>query len=202
MKLGLLGGTFDPIHNGHLAVAEEVKDRLDLNEVLFVPAGQPWLKADTPVSPVEHRVAMVRLAIAGIDKYSLSTMEVEREGPSYTLDTLAEIWRRLGSGDEVYFVLGWDGLYQLPRWHAPERIIRLCRLVAVPRPGAIRPDLAALEDSIPGLPERVIMLDKPQVDISASDIRERVARGVSITGLVPKVVEDYIREQGLYLTER
>lgn len=202
MKLGLLGGTFDPIHNGHLAVAEEVKDRLDLNEVLFVPAGQPWLKADTPVSPAEHRVVMVRLATAGIAYYITSTMEVEREGPSYTLDTLAEIWHRLGTGDDVYFILGWDGLSQLPRWHAPERIIRLCRLVAVPRPGATRPDLAALEGSIPGLSERVIMLDKPQVDISASDIRERVARGVSITGLVPQVVEDYIREHGLYLTGR
>ncbi|MBC8477462.1 MAG: nicotinic acid mononucleotide adenylyltransferase, partial [Dehalococcoidia bacterium] len=127
---------------------------------------------------------------------------VEREGPSYALDTLAEIWHRLGSGDDVYFILGWDGLSQLPRWHAPERIIRLCRLVAVPRPGATRPDLAALEGSIPGLSERVIMLDKPQVDISASDIRERTARGVSITGLVPQVVEDYIREQGLYRTGR
>ena len=202
MKLGLLGGTFDPIHNGHLAVAEEVKDRLDLNEVLFVPAGQPWLKADTPVSPAEHRVAMVRLAIAGIAYYSTSTMEVEREGPSYTLDTLAKIWHRLGTGDDVYFILGWDGLSQFPRWHAPERIIRLCRLVAVPRPGATRPDLASLEGSIPGLSERVIMLDKPQVDISASDIRERVTRGVSVTGLVPQVVEDYIREHGLYLTGR
>jgi nicotinate-nucleotide adenylyltransferase len=202
MKLGVLGGTFDPIHNGHLAVAEEVKDRLDLNEVLFVPAGQPWLKADTTVSPAEHRVTMVHLAIAGIAHYSTSTMEIEREGPSYTLDTLAEIWHRLGNGDDVYFILGWDGLSQLPRWHAPERIIRLCRLVAVPRPGAARPDLAALEGSIPKLSERVILLDKPQVDISASEIRERVARGVSITGLVPRVVEDYISEQGLYLGER
>jgi nicotinate-nucleotide adenylyltransferase len=199
MKLGVFGGTFDPTHNGHLAVAKEAKDRLGLNEVLFVPAGQPWLKADTPVSPAEHRVAMVRLAIAGIAHYSTSTMEVEREGPSYTLDTLAEIWHRLGPGDEVYFVVGWDGLSQFPRWHAPERIIRLCRLVAVPRPGATRPDLAALEGSIPGLSRRVILLDGPQVDISASDIRERVARDISITGLVPQIVEDYIREHGLYL---
>ena len=202
MKLGVLGGTFDPIHNGHLAVAEEVKDRLDLNEVLFVPAGQPWLKADTPVSPAEHRVAMVRLAIAGIAHYGTSTMEIERDGPSYTLDTLAEIWHRLGTGDDVYFIVGWDGLSQLPRWHAPERIIRLCRLVAVPRPGAARPDLAALEGSIPGLSERVILLDKPQVDISASEIRERVARSLSINGLVPPAVEVYIRECGLYLGER
>ena len=198
----MLGGTFDPIHNGHMAVAGEVEDRLDLTEVLFVPAGQPWLKADTPVSPAAHRVAMVRAAIAGNAHYTLSTTEIERDGPSYTLDTLAELWRRLGSGDEVYFIVGWDKLSELPRWHAPERIIRLCRLVAVPRPGIARPDLAALEGSIPGLSQRVILLDRPRVDVSASDIRERVARGLSIDELVPPAVEQYIREQGLYLTER
>ena len=202
MRLGVLGGTFDPIHNGHLAVAREVKDRLDLTEVLFVPAGRPWLKTDTPVSPAEHRVAMVQTAIAGNAHYGLSTVEIEREGPSYTLDTLAELWRRLGSGDELYFIVGWDKLSELPRWHAPERIIRLCQLVAAPRPGVARPDLAALEGTIPGLSQRVVLLDGPEVDISASDIRQRVAQGLSIDGLVPPAVQRYIREHGLYLTER
>ena len=198
MRIGVLGGTFDPVHNGHLAVASEVRDRLDLEEVLLVPAGQPWLKADTRISAAEHRVAMVRLAIAGNAHCRLSTMEITRDGPSYTLDTLAEMWRRLGTGDEVFLILGWDSLSQLPQWHGPERIIRLCRLVAVPRPGAPRPDLAALERSLPGLSERVVLLDRPEVDISASDIRERVARGLSIAGMVPAAVEDYIRERGLY----
>jgi len=198
VKLGVLGGTFDPVHNGHLAVAAEVLRELGLDEVLFVPAGNPWLKADMDISPAEHRVAMVRLAIAGTPQYSLSAIEVDRPGPTHTLDTLAELWRRLGSNDELYFVMGWDAFSKLPVWHAAGRIIQLCRLVAVPRPGARRPDLGALEVSIPGLSERVTLLDGPRVDISATDIRKRVSRGLSITGLVPPAVEAYIREQGLY----
>ena len=199
MRIGVLGGTFDPIHNGHLAVAEDVRLQLSLDEVIFVPAGQPWLKTDSPILAAGHRVEMVRLAIADKAYCSVSTTEVSREGPSYTLDTLAELWTRFGAGDEVFFILGWDSLSDLPRWKDPEGLIRLCHLVAVPRPGCPRPDLDSLEKSIPGLSHRVILLDKPEVDVSASDIRERIVRGVSISGLVPEVVEEYIREHGLYL---
>ena len=202
MKIGVLGGTFDPIHNGHLAVAGDVKDRLELTEVLFVPAGRPWLKADTAVSPSEHRLAMVQAAIAGIAHFSLSTVEIERAGPSYTLDTLTELRRRLNVGGDIYFIVGWDKLSELPRWRDPERIIRLCRLVAVPRPGVARPDLAALEDGVPGITARAILLDGPYVDVSASDIRQRVARGLPIAGMVPPAVEKYIREQRLYVAGR
>ncbi len=200
MNLGVLGGTFDPIHNGHLAMADEVRSRLNLSQVLFVPAGQPWLKAGSQITAAEHRLKMVRLAIADRPYCSVSTMEVERTGASYTLDTLAELWSRLGAGDELFFLMGWGSLSELPRWKEPERIIKLCRLVAVPRPGYPRPDLELLEKSIPGITERVIILEEPQVDISASDIRERVAKGLSISGLVPEVVEGYIREEGLYKT--
>ena len=201
MKLAVLGGTFDPIHNGHLAVAGEVKDRLGADQILFVPAGQPWLKAGSPITAAEHRIDMVRLAIADIPYCEVSTMEIDRAGATYTLDTLAELWKRLGSGDELFFILGWSSLSELPRWKEPARIIQLCKLVAVPRPGYPRPDVKALEASIPGLTERVIILERPQVDISASGIRERVAKGMSISGLVPEAVERYIREQGLYRTE-
>jgi len=128
-------------------------------------------------------------------------MEIERDGPSYTLDTMAELWARLGAGDELFFILGWGSLSELPRWKEPERIIKLCRLVAVPRPGFPRPDLESLEKSIPGLSERVTILEEPQVDISASDIRERVAGGLSISGLVPEAVEGYIKEKGLYIAQ-
>ena len=199
MKIGVLGGTFDPIHLGHIAIAGDVSRRLELDRVLFIPAGQPWLKADTPVSPAEHRVAMVRLAIDGYTSYSISMIEVRRSGPSYTLETLAEMWQRLGSDDEVFFIIGWDGLSQLPRWYAPERVLRLCRMVAVPRPDATPPDLDALEAIIPGISKRVILLDGPEVDISSTGIRERVACGLSITGLVHPAVEVYIRGHGLYL---
>ena len=201
MKLAVLGGTFDPIHNGHLAVAGEVKDRLSADQVLFMPAGRPWLKEGSPITAAEHRIKMVRLAVADIPYCEVSTMEIDRAGATYTLDTLAELWKRLGSGDELFFILGWSSLSELPRWKEPARIIQLCKLVAVPRPGYPRPDVRALEGSIPGLTERVIILEGPQVDISASDIRERVAKGMSVSGLVPEVVERYIREKGLYRTE-
>jgi nicotinate-nucleotide adenylyltransferase len=199
MKTGILGGTFDPIHKGHLAVAEEVRLRLHLDDVLFIPVGHPWRKADSPILPAEHRVEMVRLAIADRPSFRVSTIEVDREGPSYTIDTLEELQSAHGGGDEIYFVVGWDSLTDLPNWRAPERIIRLCQLVAVPRPGYFPPDLESLEDSVAGISERVILLDGPEVDVSASEIRERVARGLPISGFVPEAVEKYIREHGLYL---
>ncbi len=198
MKTGILGGTFDPIHKGHLAVAEEVRLRLNLDEVLFIPVGRPWRKAGSPILPAEHRVEMVRLAIADRPAFNLSTIEVDREGPSYTIDTLEELISVRGGEDELFFIVGWDSLADLPNWKAPEQIVRLCLLVAVPRPGCFPPDLELLEDSIPGVSERIILLDKPEVDVSASQIRERVASGLSISGLVSESVEKYIREHGLY----
>ena len=201
MKIGILGGTFDPIHIGHLVVAEEVTDRLDLAEVLFVPASQPWLKADTRILAAEHRLKMVQLAIAGKPCFKLSALEVERPGPTYSVDTMEELNKKIGVGDELLFIIGWDNLVELPRWHQPSRLISLCRLVAVPRPGFPVPDLASLEEAIPGISERVIMLDKPQIDISASLIRDRVRRGLSINHLVPEAVEKYIKEHKLYLNQ-
>ena len=121
MNIGILGGTFDSIHNGHLAVAEVVRTRLDLAEILFVPAGQPWLQPDTPISAAEHRVEMVRLAIAGKPYFRLSTMEIERRGPSYTVDTIAELQAQLNAGDEMFFILGRDNLFELPRWQQPSQ---------------------------------------------------------------------------------
>ncbi len=200
MNIGVLGGTFDPIHNGHLIVAEETKVRLNLAEILFMPAGLPWLRMNTPISAVEHRVQMVRLAIGDKPYCKLSTMEVERAGPSYTVDTIAELRGQLGAGSELFFILGWDCLAELSKWREPERLIKMCYLVAVPRVGCSVPDLKSMEAAIPGLAERVIMLDTPEVDITASAIRDQVAQGLSISHLVPEPVDKYIREQGLYTT--
>jgi nicotinate-nucleotide adenylyltransferase len=199
MKIGILGGTFDPIHKGHLAVAEEVRLRLNLDEVLFIPVGKPWRKAGSPILPAEHRVEMVRLAIADRPAFNVSTIEVDREGPSYTIDTLKELRSMRGGEDELFFIVGWDSLSDLPYWRAPEQIVRFCLLVAVPRPGCFSPDLDALESSIPGISERIILLDRPEVNVSASQIRERVASGLPISGLVPEAVEKYIREHRLYM---
>jgi nicotinate-nucleotide adenylyltransferase len=201
MNIGVLGGTFDPIHIGHLVLAEEVRTRLDLVEILFLPAGQPWLKVDIPISPAEHRVEMVRLALADKPYFKLSTMEIERAGPTYTVDTIVELKAQLRAGDELVFILGWDSLAKLPQWRQLSRLITMCRLVVVPRPGYLLPDLKALEASIPGLSQRVTLLDKPEIDISASAIRNRVARGLSIRHLVPEPVDEYIRQHKLYLTQ-
>ena len=200
MNIGVLGGTFDPVHTGHVMVAEEAKARLNLAEVLFVPAGLPWLRGDSPVAAAEHRVHMVRLAIDDKPYFRLSMIEIERSGPSYAVDTVAELKGQLGAEDELFFILGWGSLAELPEWREPSRLIKLCRLVAVPRVGSSAPDLDSLENAIPGVVDRVILLDEPRVDISASGIRDRVARGLPIDHLVPEPVERYIREQGLYTT--
>ncbi|HUV55898.1 MAG TPA: nicotinate-nucleotide adenylyltransferase [Dehalococcoidales bacterium] len=200
MKIGVLGGTFDPIHQGHLVIAEEVVTRLNLAEILFVPAGQPWLKMDYPVSAAEHRVQMVRLAIAGKPGFKLSTMEIERAGPTYTVDTIVQLQAQLGAGTELFFILGWDNLNELPQWREPARLVKLCHLVAVPRPNYPLPDLNSLEAAIPGLTSSTIILDTPEIDISASEIRQRVAQGLSISHLVPEPVDRYIREHRLYTT--
>lgn len=200
MKIGVLGGTFDPIHKGHIVVAEEVRGRLNLLEVLLIPAGDPWLKENNAILPAEHRLQMVRLAINDKPYLKLSTMEIDRPGPTYTVDTVAELRAHFGPEAEIFFILGMDNLAQLPRWREPSRLINLCQMVAVPRPGYSLPDLDALEAAIPGLRQRLILLDKPEIEIDATDIRERVVLGLSIDHLVPEPVAEYIREHKLYLT--
>ena len=200
MNIGVMGGTFDPIHKGHLLIAEEARTRLNLAETLFVPAGEPWLKANSPITAAAHRVEMVRLAIADKPYFKLSTMEIERAGPSYTVDTIAQLKAQLGAGNELFFILGWGSLAELPQWREPDRLIKLCYLVVAPRPGYPAPDLKELEAAIPGLSQRVMLMKGPEVDISASEIRSRVARGLYIRHLVPKSVDGYIKEHRLYVT--
>jgi len=199
MNIGVLGGTFDPIHVGHLIIAEEARARLNLAEILFMPAGQPWLKINNVISPAEHRLEMVHLAIADKPHFKLSTMEIERAGPTYTVDTIAQLKGQLGAEDELFFILGWDNLIQLPQWREPAQLVRMCHLVAIPRVGTA-PALDSLEAAIPGLSQSVILLDSPRIDINASVIRERVAQGLSIDHLVPEPVERYIKQQRLYVT--
>lgn len=197
MNIGVLGGTFDPVHNGHLLLAEEVRDSLKMDKILFIPAGQPWVKS-ADISPAEHRVAMVRLAIEHKPHFEISTMEIDRQGPTYTVDTLRELKSAAGGGDNFYFIMGWDNLSLLPRWVRPREIISLCRLVAVPRPGYPLPDIKALEEKIPGLSASLIMLKRPEVDISSTGVREMALRGQPVDGLVPEAVAAYIRKHNLY----
>jgi nicotinate-nucleotide adenylyltransferase len=197
MKIGVLGGTFDPIHSGHLVIAEEARLKLGLARVLFVPAGQPWLKS-REITLAAHRVEMVRLAIASNPHFELSTVEIDRSGPSLSVKTVAILQRQLGAGAKLFFLVGWDSLAELPQWKEPKKLIRLCKLVAVTRPGFNRPDLKAMESLVPGVTQSVVWLDIPPVDISSTDIRKRVAQGFSISGLVPDEVEAYIKENKLY----
>jgi len=197
MNICILGGTFDPIHRGHLVVAEVVRSSLSPAEVILMPVGRPWLKNERDIAPATDRLAMVRLATAETD-LQVSTIEIEHPGPSYTVDTLRALRASLSPGDELYFILGWDNLLDIARWREPEEILMLARLVAVPRVGSCVPDADMLEKHLPGLAQRVVLLDKPEIDISATVIRERVGLGLSIDHLVPEVVARYIREHGLY----
>jgi nicotinate-nucleotide adenylyltransferase len=198
MRAGVFGGTFDPIHLGHLAAAKSIQTTLKLDKVIFVPAGHPWMKADTPVSPVNDRVEMVRLAVAQRKAFELSTIEADRPGPSYAVDTMDTLRRQLESGSALFFLLGGDALMDIARWREPRRLIQMCQMVAFARPGFGLPVMGNLEAAVPGISQRVIFVDVPQRDVRATAIRQRIAEGRSIQRLVPRAVERYILEHGLY----
>ena len=198
MKLGVLGGTFDPIHLGHLIVAEEARVRLGLKALLFVPTGQPWIKEGRPVSEAHHRLGMARLAVADNPAFQVSSVEVDRPGPTYTVDTLQELRRQQPSKPDIYFILGVDTLEEFSRWREPARILELCTLVVVTRPGHGEPDRASLEALAPGAASKLQFLSGLQVGITGTEIRRRVAADLPIRYWVPRPVEEYIAKHGLY----
>jgi nicotinate-nucleotide adenylyltransferase len=194
----VLGGTFDPVHYGHLRLVESAReaDRLALDRVLFVPAGQPWRKSDRAVSNASHRAAMLSLAIEGNPAFEMSTLELEREGPSYTVDTLDVLHDRY-PGSEFFLIMGEDSLADLPNWREPERIVALARLAVASRRDNTPGDL--YKQSLPtGLLERMVWVPTETLEISGSNIRDKVRRGSSIRYLVPDAVRLYIEDHGLY----
>ena len=196
-----MGGTFDPIHVGHLAVAEEARDALGLERILFVVAGQPPHKHPGEVSPAEDRVAMVVQAIAGNAAFELSRLEVDRPGPSYSADTVAEldrIERTAGRTPDLTLILSAETLADLPSWHDPERLLGLARIAVVPREGYPAPDPGWLARALPGQEDRVDFLEGPRLGLSSSALRDRVRVGRSIRYLVPEAVAGYIADHGLY----
>ena len=198
MKLGVLGGTFDPPHVGHLELAEVAIEHLGLDRLLFVPAGDPWRKAGQPLSAPEHRLAMTRLAVDSLPRVEVSTLEMERPGPSYSVDTLGDLLARYGLETELYLVLGQDALLDLPNWKEPHRIVALAwPAVALRSPGRDL-DLTELEAAVPGTSRRLVILPMSFVDVSGTAIREWARKGVSLDGLVPLAVEAYIKEHALY----
>ncbi len=197
VRLGVLGGTFDPVHRGHLALAGAARDELGLEQVLFVPAGQPWRKTGQEIGANEDRLAMLRLALEGDPSFQIATLELERSGASYTADTL-EALAAPRRGDEMYFIVGQDALADLPNWVRPERILELARLAVARRPEVSAEALEEAQRRVPALRERVFRLKMSAVEVSATEIRERVRRGQPIRGMVPAAVEGYIREHRLY----
>ena len=197
-KLGILGGTFDPVHVGHLAIAEDARTSLHLDEVSFVPAGRPWFKEGDPVTDPQHRLAMVELAIRTNPRFSVSTVDVERPGPTYTIDTLTELAAERGGDTELYLLLGVDALAEVHRWRDPAAVFAKATVVGVGRPGSDEFDPESLEAISHGAAESLVILAGPGIDVSGIEIRRRVANGQSIRYLVPDAVEEYIRRHGLY----
>jgi nicotinate-nucleotide adenylyltransferase len=199
LRLGVLGGTFDPPHVGHLMLAEEARQALELDQMLFVPAGAPWRKAARKLSPREDRLAMVQLAVGDSPHFAISILEIEREGPSYTAETLAALHQNLTDDSEIFFILGQDSLADLPNWREPQRIISLARLAVAARTDWEAAKEDVLEKEVPGLSQRLVWLDMPRIGISSTAVRDRVRQGLSIRYWVPPAVEEYIRQHGLYV---
>ena len=197
MRVGLMGGTMDPVHVGHLLVAEEARLALGLEEVLFVPTGQPWMKSEAVIAPGGHRMNMVRLAIGSNPFFRASAVEVDRDGPSYTVDTLEELKAGDHRDDDLYFILGADLLKDLHRWRSPGRMLELCTLVVAPRVGC-DPGEDNLDSVSPGATAKAVFLEGPAVGVSSTEVRRRAAEGRSIRYMVPEAVEAYIQRYGLY----
>jgi nicotinate-nucleotide adenylyltransferase len=196
-SVGVFGGTFDPIHIGHLAATEDAAWRLGLDRVLFVPNRQPPHKEGRYVSRVEDRVAMVELAVADNPRFEVSHIELEREGPSYTLDTLREMRRRLPD-DAIHFLVGCDAVGQLHTWHEPDSLLAEFGLVVMERPTGTAVDWEGVEKRFPYIRRQVDIVDVAEMDVSGHDIRRRVAEGRPIRYYVLPAVERYIMEHRLY----
>ncbi|WP_207550083.1 nicotinate-nucleotide adenylyltransferase [Thermostaphylospora chromogena] len=190
-RLGVMGGTFDPIHHGHLVAASEVAHHFKLDEVVFVPTGRPWQKARRKVSAAEDRYLMTVIATASNPRFSVSRVDLDRPGPTYTIDTLRDIRRIYGPETEIYFITGADALAQILSWRNADELFDIAHFVGCTRPGH------KLRD--PGLPEgKVSLIEIPALAISSSECRQRVAAGEPIWYLVPDGIVQYINKRGLY----
>jgi len=199
-RIGVLGGTFDPVHYGHLVIAEDAYAYLQLEKVLFVPAYHPPHKPRGSYSGFQHRVNMLGLAIARNPHFEISLIEAERSGPSYTVDTLREFQDELGPKVALYLIIGMDSLANILSWCCPAELLKLCRIVVAERAG-YRVDLDTLEAKLPGLRDTLELIDTPELSISSTDLQDRLQRGLPIRYQLPAQVEAYIRKHKLYLRE-
>jgi nicotinate-nucleotide adenylyltransferase len=196
-RIGVFGGTFDPIHIGHLILAEEVHFQLALDRVYLVPAGDPPHKQDRRLTPMSHRLLMCELATADIDYIEISRIDTDRPGPHYTADMVRLMRKAVGSGAKIFFLMGMDSLRDLPTWREAAWLVENTTLVALSRHD-VTLDWAKLESALPGLSERVIILDMPELEIASHQIQQRVRLGQPIRHQVPRLVETYISKHKLY----
>jgi nicotinate-nucleotide adenylyltransferase len=192
-RLGIFGGTFDPVHVGHLILAQEALEQLDLDRLWFLPASRPAHKRARAITPVAHRIAMLRHAVRGNPRFTISRIEADQDGPSFTVTTLERLARTERA--DLYFLMGQDSLEEFRTWREPDRILALARLVVAPR-GERAPRLDAATR------RRVVFLDQPRIGIASSDIRRRLRRGAAVRYWVPDPVLSYIRRHGLYRPSR
>ncbi len=199
-RIGILGGTFDPPHLGHLLIAETARVALGLESVLFVPAGEPWLKSGQLITPATHRMRMTQLAVADNPDFCVSDCEVIRSGATYTVDTLRDLRRQYPKSAELYFIVGSDVLEQFHRWKEPDSILELCRVAVIERPGGPADGAASLTQRFPDalVSGAVVSVPGPRVDFSASALRQTLADGQSVRYQIPDAVADYIKEHDLY----
>lgn len=195
-RIGLLGGTFDPPHFGHLWLAETAWEQLRLDMVLFLPVGQPPHKRGEPITAVSHRLTMTRLAIADNAHFEADTTDIDRQPPHATY-SLLPLMQHAYPDSQIWLLIGGDSLRDLPQWRKPERVVAQCRLAALPRPGAAV-NWDALEEAVPNVKSAVDMLDGPTIDISSTEIRGWARAGHTVRYLLPATVADYIHEAGLY----
>jgi nicotinate-nucleotide adenylyltransferase len=196
-RIGIFGGTFDPIHIGHLILAEEAWFQLRLDCIYLAPAGNPPHKRGRRLAPVEDRVCMAELATADVDYALISRIDADRPGPHYTSDLVRLLQRQVGPDTDIYFLMGMDSLRDLPTWHEARWLVDNSRLVALSRHD-VELDWETLETSLPGVRSRVTILDMPELEIASHVIQQRVRNGQPIRHMVPRAVEAYIRKHGLY----
>ena len=196
-RLGILGGTFDPPHLGHLWLATLAREQMGLHRVLFMPAAQPPHKPGRPVTSATDRLVMTRLAIADDPSFELSPLEMERTGPSYTIDSVEEL-RRIYPDASLFLIMATDSFSQIDTWREPDRLLSLIEFIVGPRPGHPSPEPDAIRERFGEAAERIHVLNGPSLDVSSSEIRRRVAAGHSIRYLVPRAVHDFIVDRGFY----
>ena len=198
MKIGLFGGTFDPIHNGHLHLAQEVLLQQKLDRILFIPAGDPWMKSDTHISDSQIRKHMIDLSIDNNPNFFSSDIELNRHGPTYTSDTIEEMVEGNINEDQFFVILGSDAIKTLPLWKKPKRILELAKIILADRNCEVSPLLMNDLSRICDIAERIIFLQSKMLDISSSEIRTKVLHGRSIEGLVPNKVHEFILDSKIY----